>query len=102
MSLAKLMGSLVEYRCPACRYRSGALRIGWGKAGRAEYWGGLAACPACKTILCLNLSDTGADRRDRRCSECGRPVRLLEGIAERIACPRCGADLMAERQESWS
>ena len=36
------MGSLVVYRCGSCSFATDRLQIGWGKAGRARYWGGLA------------------------------------------------------------
>lgn len=96
------MGSIVEYRCPTCRYATGQLQIGWGKAGRARYWGGLALCPACKAIRVLDLSDPRTDRRDRRCAECNGPVKLIEGIAERLACPQCGGQLTQGTLGPWS
>ncbi len=96
------MGSLVEYRCPTCRYDTGKLSVGWGKAGRASYWGGLALCVACKTLGVVDLSDTRMDRRDRRCAECNGPLKLVEGIAERIACPQCGGSLTQLNLGGWS
>ena len=74
------MGSLVEYRCPTCRYDTGKLSVGWGKAGRASYWGGLALCTACKSLGVVDLSDTRTDRRDRRCAHCNGPLKLIDLI----------------------
>ena len=96
------MGSLVEYRCPTCRYTSGTLQVGWGKAGRAKFWGGLALCTVCKVVVSVDLADTRVDRRDRRCATCNGPIKLLEGLAERVACPHCGAWLVAENRGSWT
>lgn len=96
------MGSLVEYHCPTCRYASGTLRVGWGKAGRAQYWGGVALCASCRAVRCVDLAEGRGERRDRRCPDCGGPVRVLEGLAERVACPYCGATLVAETRGSWS
>src|SRR5437867_3513390 len=36
------MGSIVAYKCPSCSYATEELSVGWGKAGRAKFWGGLA------------------------------------------------------------
>jgi hypothetical protein len=96
------MGSLVEYRCPTCTYSTGKLTVGWGKAGRASYWGGLALCEACKEVRVIDLSDARADRRDRRCAQCNGPLKMIEGIAERVACPQCGGTLTAANLGSWS
>src|SRR5437016_14598642 len=41
---AQLMGSIVAYKCPSCSYATEQLSVGWGKAGRAKFWGGLAVC----------------------------------------------------------
>ncbi len=96
------MGSLVEFRCPTCSYHTGKLQVGWGKAGRASYWGGMALCEACKDVVVVDLSDTRTDRRDRRCGHCNGPLKLIEGIAERVACPQCGAALKQSNLGSWS
>jgi len=96
------MGSLVEYRCATCHYATGKLTVGWGKAGRASYWGGLALCDACKELRVVDLSDARADRRDRRCAQCNGPLKMIEGIAERVGCPQCGAPLAAANLGSWS
>jgi hypothetical protein len=96
------MGSVVEYRCGSCSFATGRLNVGWGKAGRASFWGGLALCEACKDIVVVDLSDTRTDRRDRRCGQCSGPLKLFDGIAEKIACPRCGVSLRSGQLGSWS
>jgi hypothetical protein len=96
------MGSLVEYRCATCNYATGKLTVGWGKAGRASYWGGLALCDSCKELRVVDLSDARADRRDRRCAHCNGPLKMVEGIAERVACPQCSAPLTPMNLGSWS
>jgi predicted RNA-binding Zn-ribbon protein involved in translation (DUF1610 family) len=96
------MGSLVEYRCPSCAYATGKLTVGWGKAGRASYWGGLALCEACREVRVIDLSDSRADRRDRRCAQCNGPLKMIEGISERVSCPQCGAALTAGNLGNWS
>ena len=96
------MGSVVEYRCPVCAYNTGHLSVGWGKAGRASYWGGLALCEACKELMVVDLSDTRVDRRDRRCAKCNGPLKLFDGIAERIRCPHCTNALRYANIGSWS
>jgi predicted RNA-binding Zn-ribbon protein involved in translation (DUF1610 family) len=95
------MGSVVEYRCPACAFSSGRLSLGWGKAGRTSYWGGLALCEACKTLSVVDLADTRSDRRDRRCGQCQGLLKLLEGIAHTLGCPQCGKELAHAPLESW-
>ena len=95
------MGSVVEYRCPTCAFASGRLQVGWGKAGRASFWGGLAVCEACKEISVVDLSDKRVDRRDRKCAHCNGLLKLLDGIAERIKCPSCGASLQYSSAGSW-
>ena len=69
------MGSIVAYKCPACNYATEQLSVGWGKAGRAKFWGGLAVCAECKDLLVLDLAEQRADRRDRRCAKCNAPVK---------------------------
>jgi phage FluMu protein Com len=96
------MGSIVTYTCGACSFATEQLSVGWGKAGRAAYWGGLALCPECKDITALNLGESRADRRDRRCSRCNAPLRLIEGTSERIPCPRCGQPLRQATLGTWS
>jgi hypothetical protein len=96
------MGSIVQFVCPTCRYATGELQVGWGKAGRAKYWGGLAVCAACKEIRLVDLSDPKVDRRDRRCAECNGPLKMIEGMAERVPCPFCATPLEAGHKGSWS
>ncbi len=95
------MGSVVEYRCPACAFSSGRLSLGWGKAGRASYWGGLALCEGCKALSVVDLAVTQSDRRDRRCERCHGLLKLLEGIAEELGCPQCGKTLRHSTIGSW-
>ena len=73
------MGSIVAYKCTSCNYATEQLSVGWGKAGRAKFWGGLAVCAECKDLLVLDLAEQRADRRDRRCAKCNGPVKLIEG-----------------------
>jgi len=96
------MGSVVEYRCPACTFSTGKLSLGWGKAGRARYWGGLALCEACKQLSVVDLADARLDQRDRRCQHCRTPLKLLEGIAQQVACPQCGKALRYSTLGSWA
>jgi len=96
------MGSVVAYRCGACTYATQQMQIGWGKAGRARYWGGLALCPACKEIEVVNLSESRGDRRETKCTRCNGPIRLIEGMADAIACPKCGKALQQSALGSWS
>ena len=96
------MGSVVEYRCAACAFSTGRLSVGWGKAGRASFWGGLALCDACKKLTVIDLADTRTDRRDRRCPDCNGVLKLFEGIAERIKCPQCGGALRYADLGSWA
>ena len=95
------MGTVIEYRCPACSFSTGRLSVGWGKAGRASFWGGLALCDTCKELSVVDLADTRPDRRDRRCTHCNGVLKLIEGIAERIKCPRCATPLHHARLGSW-
>lgn len=96
------MGSLVEYRCRGCGLETGKLKVGWGKAGRASYWGGLAVCEACKDLGVIDLSDPKVDRRDRRCAHCNGPLKMLEGIAADVPCPRCSSMLLFQNLGGWS
>jgi len=95
------MGSIVAYKCAACTFATEQLSVGWGKAGRARFWGGLAVCAECKELTVVNLAEARADRRDRRCARCNAPLKLIEGTAERIACPRCGHALRHAVLGSW-
>jgi phage FluMu protein Com len=89
------MGSIVEFTCPACNFATGKLSVGWGRAGREAYWGGLGVCPACKEIAVVDLASRPVDqagRQDsRRCPKCQGLITLLEGMSQDIPCPRCGA-----------
>lgn len=96
------MGSVVAYRCPACSFATDNLSIGWGKAGRARFWGGLALCAACKQILVINLAESRAERRDQKCTRCNGPLKLIEGTADTVGCPQCGKPLGHAIVGSWS
>ena len=96
------MGSIVAYKCTSCNYATEQLSVGWGKAGRAKFWGGLAVCAECKDLIVIDLAEQRADRRDRRCAKCNAPVKLIEGTIDRIPCPRCGAALRHATLGSWS
>jgi len=96
------MGSVVAYRCPSCTFATEQLSIGWGKAGRARFWGGLALCVACKEIMVVNLAESRADRREQKCGRCNGPLKLIEGTADTIACPQCGKALKHATVGSWS
>ena len=96
------MGSVVAYRCPTCGFATEQLSIGWGKAGRARFWGGLALCVACKDIVVVNLADSRTDRRDQKCTRCNGPLKLIEGTADSIPCPQCAKPFRAAIVGSWS
>jgi predicted RNA-binding Zn-ribbon protein involved in translation (DUF1610 family) len=96
------MGSIVAYKCPSCEFATEQLNVGWGKAGRAKFWGGLALCAECKDLTAIDLSESRTDRRDRRCARCNGPLKLIEGTVDRIPCPRCGAGLRQANLGSWS
>jgi hypothetical protein len=96
------MGSVLEYRCPACTFASGKLSVGWGKAGRAAYWGGLALCPACHEVCVVDLADVRPDQRVHRCERCKGPLKLLEGTSERVQCPQCATPLRQVALGSWA
>jgi predicted RNA-binding Zn-ribbon protein involved in translation (DUF1610 family) len=96
------MGSVVAYKCGSCSFVTEQLSIGWGKAGRAQFWGGLALCPECKELTVVNLAEARADRRDRRCTRCNSALKLIEGTTESIPCPRCGHTLRHAILGSWN
>lgn len=101
------MGSVVRYRCSGCGFVSDALRVGWGHAGRAAYWGAVGICPACQDIGVVDLSErrvgkTGRVESERRCSRCEGPVTVAEGLSVAIRCPRCGQTLEQESLGLWS
>ncbi len=89
------------YRCPACSYKTDRLSVGWGKSGRAAFWGGLALCTACENITVVNLAEKGITRSERRCTACSGPLKLLEGTADRIGCPRCRRPLDFSNLGTW-
>ena len=96
------MGSIVTYRCSNCSYATEQLKVGWGKSGRASYWGGLALCGECAELTAVNLAERRTDQRDRRCARCNAPLKMLEGTAEGIACPRCRSSLQHARVGDWA
>lgn len=97
------MGTVVAYRCTACSFSSGQLRIGWGKSGRASFWGGLVRCDPCGA---LGVADLASHReradRDPRCEKCDGLLTRLEGTSERIPCPRCRGALRHETIGTWT
>ena len=80
------MGSIVEFNCQGCGFTTGDLRVGWGRAGRTRFWGGLGTCAACKR---LSVVDLAAKLDTHRCQECQGQLQLLEGMAQDIPCPEC-------------
>jgi hypothetical protein len=96
------MGSVVEYACVPCAFSTGRLSIGWGKAGRGRFWGGLARCEVCKELSVVNLAERPPDRGDRKCVSCNGPLKLLEGMAEAVACPHCSKPLRHSTLGSWA
>lgn len=95
------MGSIVEYRCPSCAFATGELSIGWGKAGRASFWGGLARCEPCKTVGVVDLSRKGVGYGDRKCQDCGRGLVVLEGTFVSVTCPRCSVPMNHATLGTW-
>ena len=95
------MGAVVEFHCTACSFSSGKLQIGWGKAGRAAFWGGLARCEPCKEIGVADLNFRRTTREDPRCPTCNSVLTLLEGTASTIPCPRCRTPLRHDTVGSW-
>jgi len=93
------MGSIVEFRCGGCGFTSGELRLGWGKEGRARFWGGLGHCPTCKRLSVVDL----ASKQDmHRCQECQGQLQLLEGMAQDIPCPACSKILRTQNVSVWN
>jgi hypothetical protein len=85
------MGSIVEFTCRSCGYSSGSLSVGWGRAGRTRYWGGLGVCATCKRLCVVDL----ANKQDmHRCEECQGALQLLEGLAADIPCPACNGTIL--------
>lgn len=95
------MGAVIEYRCSACVFSSGHLSIGWGKAGRGKFWGGLARCDPCKQVRVVDLSRPEPNSRGRRCEHCGGQLTLVEGTQTSIACPECGSPMDHRRLGIW-
>ena len=95
------MGSIVEYRCDACTFATGSLSIGWGKAGRQEFWGALATCSPCKKIGVVDLTTTQV-RRGSRCGECDGPLTLHEGISKNMECPQCVSSMRHAALGTWT
>ena len=95
------MGSVVAYHCGSCSFSTGDLSVGWGKAGRKAFWGGLARCEPCKEVGVVDLSAAELDFRGRRCGHCGGALTLIEGIATSIPCPRCNARMAYGALGKW-
>jgi predicted amidophosphoribosyltransferase len=51
--------------------------------------------------MVVNLTESRADRRDRRCARCNSPIKLIEGTSDAVACPRCGRQLRHAMVGSW-
>ena len=96
------MGSIIEYRCAACTYASGELSVGWGKEGRASFWGGLARCTPCKKLGVVDLSRKYTGIGERSCDACGGGLTLFEGTFGSVPCPRCAKPLQPETHGRWS
>ena len=94
------MGMIVEYRCRICTFSSGHLSVGWGKAGRQQFWGGLARCSPCKSIRVVDLTRKNVDRGSR-CVQCDGPLTLLEGTSESVECPHCGRSMNHASLGTW-
>ena len=93
------MGSIVEYSCPSCRFSSGKLSIGWGKAGRQAFWGGIARCKPCKKLGVVDLAvrvDEGG-----RCAQCNSVLVKFDDLSAGIACPGCGDWLRHSQLGTW-
>ena len=98
----ELMGSVVKFRCPACSFSTEELRVGWGKAGRATFWGGLARCDGCQEMSVADLSRRRATREEPRCGHCNAVLALIEGTLVSSPCPRCRKPLEHENVGTWS
>jgi hypothetical protein len=93
------MGSIVEFNCQSCGFTTGDLRVGWGRAGRTRFWGGLGTCAACKR---LSVVDLAAKLDTHRCQECQGQLQLLEGMAQDIPCPECTRVLRTTNLGVWN
>lgn len=96
------MGAIVEFHCPACVFSTGRLSIGWGKAGRSQFWGGLARCEPCKEVGVVDLSTPEPNSRGRRCVHCGGQLLLVEGTQTGVPCPLCGVPMDQQRLGAWA
>ncbi|MGH7859430.1 MAG: hypothetical protein ACREQY_19060 [Candidatus Binatia bacterium] len=96
------MGSVVEFQCGTCTYSTGQLQLGWGKAGRAGFWGGLARCEPCGQLGVVDLAVKVTFREEPRCALCKRPLTLLEGTSVMVPCPRCRGPLRHATIGTWS
>ncbi len=96
------MGSRVRFRCEKCAFGTDELAVGWGKAGRDSYWGGLAHCPECRALTVVNLAEARANKRDHRCPTCKGLLKLIDGTSERVPCPKCGGGLDQVVLGSWA
>jgi hypothetical protein len=95
------LGSVVQYRCGACSFSSGELRLGWGKAGRASFWGGLFRCDPCGELTVSHIAARGNTNREPRCAKCGGLLAPLEGTSVTIPCPGCRRMLRHETVGTW-
>ncbi len=93
------MGSIVEFNCRSCGFTSGNLSVGWGKAGRTRFWGGLGVCSTCKR---LSVVDLAVKLDMHRCKECQSQLTLLEGVAQDIPCPACNTILRSTNLGIWN
>jgi hypothetical protein len=75
--------------------------LGWGQAGRAAYWGGLALCDPCKDLIAVDLANRKPEDRERRCTHCRTSLKLLDGMAEAVGCPSCGSALDCATLGTW-
>ncbi|MGH7818477.1 MAG: hypothetical protein ACREQ9_01770 [Candidatus Binatia bacterium] len=97
------MGSVVEFQCCTCTYSTGRLQVGWGKTGRAAFWGGLARCEPCGQLGVVDLAAArGAYREEPRCAQCKRPLTLIEGTSVNVPCPRCRGPLRHATVGTWT
>ena len=100
------MGSVVEFTCSACGFTTGKLSVGWGRAGREAFWGGLGVCPSCRDIAVVDLASRPVDRAgrhdSRRCAKCNGPMTLLEGTSQDIPCPQCARVLARANLGVWN
>jgi len=98
-----VLGSVVEYRCVACSFSSGELRLGWGKSGRSSFWGGLVRCDPCGELGVMDIAASRASTdRELHCANCRGLLTLIEGTSVSVPCPRCRATLRYETVGTWS